>query len=253
MSAALRTLVLVHITVAAADWIDEYELSAHRAVFEAEGLRFQDLVHIDTNDTACFADMKKFEKMRFKRAIDNAHVRHPKAMRNLESLRQLTSGDQTDGDRRARALQQPLAATLASHETNLKEQLLRGTSPVYDKTVSPPPLTAGTNGASVQLGLNLYHVYKVDTPRTTVALHVWLRLAWHDARLAWDPAQYGGIDQVTFVAGVASLEESQVGASSRPTLCPRTSTLAPPPSRLHPRTSTLAPPLTRVPVRVRMR
>ena len=38
----------------------------------------------------------------------------------------------------------------------------------------------------------------------------WLRLAWIDGRLACDPAAYGGVAQLPFVASPRPLEESQI-------------------------------------------
>ena len=37
-------------------------------------------------------------------------------------------------------------------------------------------------------------------PNSELELLVWVRSSWTDPRLAWDPAEYGGIDQTTLHA-----------------------------------------------------
>ena len=44
-------------------------------------------------------------------------------------------------------------------------------------------------------------------PSAELELMVWFRTAWNDPRLAWDPAQYGGVDQLSFSSRLSDIPE----------------------------------------------
>ena len=193
--------------VGAPDWVEEYELSAHRATFDADGLTFQDLANARPSDTEAFMSrMKKFEQLRFLRAIEDARHIGEKG-KEVSPIAKRTQPSVNPADRR---LQTISGGGRAHREAELKHDLLTTGNLPYDKTVPPDSSLPGKPGAQVHVGLNLYHVYAIDTRRATVGLHVWLRLSWTDNRLAWNPADYGGLDFVTFVALPASMEEAQI-------------------------------------------
>ena len=64
----------------------------------------------------------------------------------------------------------------------------------------PPPTLARGMGTNVKLGLNLNKVLEMDMSHAQLYLYAWLRMSWHDPRLAWDPAEHDGIDVVS-IAG----------------------------------------------------
>ena len=192
-----RARFICALAFASADWINEYDLSAQREILSADGLTFSDLSHLDETDTAAvLAPLKKFERRRFLRAVEDARGGY-NAVVTTDNRRQL----QTFG-----------TGGRAEQETRLKLDLLSGnaTLPAYDKTVPPDSAVPGLAGAQVQVSLNLYHTYALDMVRATVNLHVWVRLYWVDRRLSWDPNEYGGVTQLTFVGSTAALEESQI-------------------------------------------
>ena len=44
-------------------------------------------------------------------------------------------------------------------------------------------------------------------PSAELELLVWVRTGWKDPRLAWDPAQYGGVDQLSFSSRLSDIPE----------------------------------------------
>jgi hypothetical protein len=209
MAAAALLLLLQCAAVMAGgrDWVDAYDLSAHREAFDKLGLTAADLATLEEVDADALQQrMKKYERVRFVRAMEDARQqRRPRA--STPAPQDVVLQHAHDA-RRALSTVLP-AVSRADHESLLKEALLSGnatTSGVaYDKSV-PPALAR----EYVRVGLNLYHVYAMDMPRSTVALHVWLRISWADERLAWNPADFGGVEMVTFVASPVAIEESQI-------------------------------------------
>ena len=203
----LGLLYLVAVgAVGARDWVEEYELSAHRAAFDADGLTFQDLANARPSDTEAFLPrMKKFEQLRFLRAIEDAR-RVGAEGKEISAAVKRAQPSVSSAERRL----QTISGGRAHRESELKHDLLTTGNLPYDKTAPPDSTLPGKPGAQVHVGLNLYHVYAIDTRRATVGLHVWLRLSWTDRRLAWNPADYGGLEHVTFVAQPVSMEEAQI-------------------------------------------
>ena len=73
----------------------------------------------------------------------------------------------------------------------------------YDK-FTPPTATrtaeSGTTsraGTDVGLQVRFFKVQEVRANEGVMRLKVWVRMEWSDTRLAWDPAAYDGIEQVT--------------------------------------------------------
>ena len=70
----------------------------------------------------------------------------------------------------------------------------------YDKT-SPPEssrvATYSKAGADVALQLRFFKVDEITVSEGSMRLKVWWRQRWTDTRLAWDPAEFGNITQVT--------------------------------------------------------
>ena len=66
------------------------------------------------------------------------------------------------------------------------------TAPVSDRSTGPYcNVTAA--GTDVTIQIRFYKVQEVVPTSGYMALKVWLRMNWVDKRLAWDPADYGGI------------------------------------------------------------
>lgn len=47
----------------------------------------------------------------------------------------------------------------------------------------------------------------MDVPNSELELLVWVRQSWKDRRLAWNPADYGGIDQMSYHARMGDAME----------------------------------------------
>jgi len=64
----------------------------------------------------------------------------------------------------------------------------------------------------VEVGINFHRVLDVDVVTSQVDLLTWMRMIWTDKRLAWDPAEYDGIDNMWFwvESGAAMMETSEI-------------------------------------------
>jgi hypothetical protein len=150
------------------DWIEAYGLGAHRSAFEAEGLVWQDLRHVDTGEleTAPLTRMKKFDARRFARAIEDARRGDaassdcPGRSEGSAATASTCRLHETEPPRRLHEtaplpLSQPLAASAphSAHVTRLKRDLLlssNGSAARYDKTVPPNALEPGEVGAQAR-------------------------------------------------------------------------------------------------------
>ena len=83
--------------------------------------------------------------------------------------------------------------------TLLKQALLSG----YDMTVQPPSF-GSERGALVSVQLALQQFQKLDTTNQEIQFFSWWRHSWTDLRLAWDPADWGGITELTFFGTAAA-------------------------------------------------
>ena len=87
------------------------------------------------------------------------------------------------------------ANALTFNTSALRDALLDG----YDKMVTPP-------GCVVNIQLSLQKLVEIDTSGQTISMLGWWRHYWNDARLVWNPDQWGGIGFVTFRGGGSSNE-----------------------------------------------
>ena len=66
----------------------------------------------------------------------------------------------------------------------------------YDRSV--PPVSSrlfnySAAGTDVRIQMRWYKLENVDIESGTLSAKIWFRMAWTDARLSWNPADYGGI------------------------------------------------------------
>lgn len=217
----LLVLVACETSSLSSQWIEAYELQAHRHAFEALGLTGSDLGSIDAADAAALkARMKRYEALRFDRAIADArrHGRPPTSaamfapaafQRNSEGGGRVLSEALSLSE--AMSISEDKSLTRAEGATQLKQYLLQGrngTSLGYDKTIAPSSADGGP--VDVSLGIDVYHVFGLDLKRATMALQLWVRMSWSDSRLAWNPAEWAGVQSLTFVASPVAIEESQI-------------------------------------------
>lgn len=97
-----------------------------------------------------------------------------------------------------------------SSVTALREHLLVNSG--YDKVVVPASnRTRGDHfqsGTDVAMQVRFFKVDFVDSGTGSMQIKIWLRLAWNDDRLAWDPDQWGGIR--TIEVNSPELEETEI-------------------------------------------
>ena len=79
------------------------------------------------------------------------------------------------------------------NETLLRQALLAN----YDMTAQPPRFNS-TRGALVRIQMAMQQFQELDTTNQQIAFIAWWRHYWTDPRLAWDPADWGGITELTF-------------------------------------------------------
>lgn len=53
-------------------------------------------------------------------------------------------------------------------------------------------------GLEIELDLNFHKVFSIDVTNSVVDMVVWVRQRWKDPRLAWDPADYDGLQNAWF-------------------------------------------------------
>jgi hypothetical protein len=73
----------------------------------------------------------------------------------------------------------------------------------------------GRMGLDVKLGLNFHKVHKLDVAQSTADVVAWVRIAWNDPRLRWDPADYGNLTKAWFwiEEGMGGNEASEIWVS----------------------------------------
>ena len=99
-----------------------------------------------------------------------------------------------------------------------------GTESGYDVRVPPSSIRRGSpfdgehprdtdqyaqTGTDVYVSIRAYKFQDIDITQGTMQLKTWLRMWWSDPRLAWDPAEYGGLDKTFYVASVNSNLETE--------------------------------------------
>ena len=199
--------------------LSEHALQDLGAPLEALGVGTPaELSHLDEEDLHSLgASLKKYEQRRWQAllAVLSAAEQEKKRFSSGRQLSRMPPGDASE------AFNVTLENTLPDVLGPLKTALLEG----YDATAPPGGLVEPA--VQVKLGLNLCTPLPqpqtprarpctislvpdvcscvlatdkfngVDLSRGTMEVHKWLRMSWHDPRLAWDPAQWGGIDMVT--------------------------------------------------------
>ena len=66
-------------------------------------------------------------------------------------------------------------------------------------------------GTDVATEIVFYKITEVNVASGVLKIKCWLRLEWQDLRLAWDPADHGGISQVPFLgATFADRDASEI-------------------------------------------
>lgn len=79
-------------------------------------------------------------------------------------------------------------------ESVLRADLLNST----DSMVPPTGEGGDRDPVIVTVGMNVYKIKDIQIGQSTMDVSAWLRLSWVDPRLAWDPADYGGVNQTVF-------------------------------------------------------
>ena len=62
----------------------------------------------------------------------------------------------------------------------------------------------------VKLGINYYKIIALDLTSSDVSLSAWIRLAWTDERLAYDPQCYGGLESIALRAEPGNTGSSEI-------------------------------------------
>lgn len=62
-------------------------------------------------------------------------------------------------------------------------------------------------GTDVGMQIVFYKLDAVDVPNGHMRIKCWLRMAWYDYRLRWNPADYGGIEHTYFRGASYTLPE----------------------------------------------
>ena len=100
--------------------------------------------------------------------------------------------------------------TYSYHSARLRAHLLNET---YEKMAVPISSRSdgGTDGTLVSFALRIFKVKDVDTSTGLLRLKVWFRLRWTDLRLAWDPAEFGGVTQAHMrAAAITNDQDSDI-------------------------------------------
>ena len=110
----------------------------------------------------------------------------------------------------AAALSPDASYGYSAHASKLHEDLLVG----YVKAAPPTShrrVQYSKAGTDVMLQLRFYKALSVQSTTGQMDAKVWWRMWWSDLRLAWDPAQYGGITEVGFdAAGRSFPQDSEI-------------------------------------------
>lgn len=65
-------------------------------------------------------------------------------------------------------------------------------------------------GTDVELQIRFFRLKEVRAAEGMLEVKVWWRSAWYDDRLRWDPANYGGVTEVQFLAPHANDENAMI-------------------------------------------
>ena len=90
-------------------------------------------------------------------------------------------------------------------------------APNYDRMVPPTSNRSLTtneaghysdSGSDIQVGIRFFKVEQVNAAAASMRLKVWVRMSWVDERLAWNPADYGGITKAWYRADQSLADEA---------------------------------------------
>ena len=116
-----------------------------------------------------------------------------------------SSGDEAAANASAQAHNLTLPLSLSKSYTHYATQLRAHLLADYDKGVPPSSDRDGFSnsyaGADISMAIRFFKVDSVHAAEGRMSLKVWLRMSWSDERLSWDPADWGGVDQLQFMGG----------------------------------------------------
>jgi hypothetical protein len=105
----------------------------------------------------------------------------------------------------------------SSHALRLRTDLLDASR--YDKAVVATSNLRNVSyvrtsaGTDVSMQIRFFKVDAVEAALGTLRVKVWWRSSWADTRLAWDPAEYGGITEIKMFASTFADPETTECAS----------------------------------------
>lgn len=108
------------------------------------------------------------------------------------------------------ALRQALIGENSGYDSAVPPMSNRSSATNFATNVAKPEqyIAIGTQaGTDVGMQIVFYKVDQVDVPSGHMRVKVWLRLAWYDYRLRWNPADYGNITQTYFRSSSYTLPE----------------------------------------------
>uniref|UniRef100_A0A5K3EM91 Neur_chan_LBD domain-containing protein n=1 Tax=Mesocestoides corti TaxID=53468 RepID=A0A5K3EM91_MESCO len=62
------------------------------------------------------------------------------------------------------------------------------------------PVISNNDTVLVKVGLAMIQIVQLDEKYQRLKSNVWLRMSWHDYRLAWDPSEFAGIQSINIAA-----------------------------------------------------
>ena len=80
----------------------------------------------------------------------------------------------------------------------LKTKLWAGNGQPYDPSLIP---ISNNKQLNITVEMLLSELVKFDSVNQALELNVWLRMQWYDARLVWNPEEYGGIKSIRVKPG----------------------------------------------------
>ena len=100
------------------------------------------------------------------------------------------------------------------HIQRLRRDIFNGP---YDRHVAPTSNRAASgssysaSGTDVFMQVRFFKVMEVAAAEGSMRLKVWMRMRWVDTRLAWNPADYGGVSTIYFTGtNFQGAEENEI-------------------------------------------
>jgi hypothetical protein len=139
-------------------------------------------------------------------------------------LQQSTGSQVTNSDESVAARLR--TALLANYDKNSFPWEQHWADSTADTTTNEEADDGLRSGVPVEVGINFHKVHKVNVAASTADLIVWMRLAWVDPRLAWNPEEHGNQTSMWFWTedgmggNEASVRRRRKRTSSTATLIP---------------------------------